>query len=94
MWTNNNYFSLSHHTEVLGEEKISLKMVLAFFTGANTIPPLGYKSSTLNFNANNHYPTASTCAIQLTLPSKYQEYEEFKKQMDTAFSVHGGFGLI
>ena len=76
------------------ECKVSLKMVLAFFTGADSIPPLGYKSAILHFNPNNHYPTASTCAIQLTLPTKYQSYQEFKKQMDVAFCMHGGFGLM
>ena len=69
-------------------------MILAFFTGADSIPPLGYSSVVLNFNAKNHYPTASTCALELTLPTKYTNYEQFKRQMDVALSMHGGFGLL
>ena len=76
------------------KKKVSLKMVLAFFTGGDSIPPLGYKSAVLSFNPVNPYPTASTCAIELTLPSKYRDYEQFKKQLDTAFRLHGGFGLV
>lgn len=64
-------------------------MVLAFFTGGDSIP-LGYKSAVLSFNPVNPYPTASTCATELTLPSKYRDYEQFKKQLDTAFRLHGG----
>ena len=76
------------------EMNLSLKMILSFFTGADCIPPLKYRSAFLHFNPNNHYPTASTCAIQLTLPTKYESYDEFKKQMDVAFWMNGGFGLL
>ena len=73
---------------------VSLKTVLAFFTGADCIPPLGYTSATLTFNPTDPYPTASTCAIQLTLPTKYESFEEFKEHMNTALRMHGGFGLV
>ena len=77
------------------EIKVSMKMVLAFFSGADSIPPLGYgRPATLNFNATNPYPTASTCSIELTLPTKYANFEAFKKAMDIGLSMHGGFGLI
>ncbi len=78
-----------------GAIKISLKIILAFFSGADTVPPLGFgKEATLSFNPTNPYPTASTCALELTLPTKYTKYEEFKRQLDVAFSMHGGFGLV
>ena len=73
---------------------MSLGRVLAFFTGADTIPPLGYASAVLNFNPLNLYPTASTCAVELTLPTRYAQYDQFKKQLDVAFTMHGGFGLV
>ena len=38
-------------------------------------------------------PTASTCALQLTLPTCYPEYVAFKRALDTAFTMHGGFGM-
>ena len=73
---------------------LSLKTVLVFFTGADSIPPLGYSSATLNFNPTNQYPTASTCAIALSLPTKYTEYRQFKRQLNVALTMHGGFGLV
>ena len=74
--------------------KVSLKNIISFFTGGDCIPPLGFETAILNFNSTNPYPTASTCAIHLTLPTKYEDYEEYKKHMDTAFKMHGGFGLV
>lgn len=78
------------------QPKVSLKMILAFFTGADSIPPLGYNRVTLSFNPDNYYPTASTCGLELTLPTNFNEkdeYEDFKKRMNVAFTMHGGFGL-
>lgn len=70
-------------------------MILAFFTGTDTVPPLGFnKSVTLNFNPSIPYPTASTCALELTLPTKYSDFDEFKKNLDVGFTMHGGFGLV
>lgn len=73
---------------------VSLEMVLSLFTGAENIPPEGYSCVVLNFHNQNHYPIASTCAVELTLPTKHSQYDNFKKQLDTAFTMHGGFGLI
>jgi hypothetical protein len=68
-------------------------MVLSFFTGADAVPPPGYQSVTVNFNNNPKItlPTASTCAVELTLPTGHTQYEGFKK---AAFTMHGGFGLF
>ena len=41
-------------------------------SGANRIPPLGFpKSPTLQFSEDNLYPTATTCAPTLTIPTRY-----------------------
>ena len=32
-------------------------------------------------------------ALVLTLPTRYVEYNDFKLALDTAFTMHGGFGL-
>lgn len=63
------------------------------FTGADSIPPLGLDDASLNFNESNSYPTASTCALELTLPTKHRSYDEFKQHLDVAFTMHGGFSL-
>ena len=65
-----------------------------FFSGATDVPPAGYEvDPTINFNGNNVYPTSSTCALQLTLPTLYLNFESFKSALDTAFLMHRGFGL-
>ena len=72
---------------------VTLPMIISFFTGADSIPPLGLPDATLSFNSKNIYPAASTCAIELTLPSKLKSYKEFKNNLTIAFTMHGGFGL-
>ena len=80
---------------ILGiEESVKLDTLLSFFTGADVLPPLGYKTVTLDFNNSNIYPTASTCSIQLTLPTKHSTYDEFKHHMIVGLTMHGGFGLV
>ena len=79
-----------------GKLEVQLLDVLSFFTGASVVPPLGFDTKpSLYFNAGAVYPTASTCALHLTLPTKYyQQYEEFKAKMVQALTSHGGFGRI
>ncbi len=55
--------------------------------------PLGYSSVVLSFNHKNPYPTSSTCAVELTLPTMHQDFDMFKRHLDVAFTMHGGFGL-
>lgn len=59
----------------------------------SVIPPLGLDHASLNFNESNAYPTASTCALELTLPTKHWTYNEFMQHFDVAFTMNGGFGL-
>ena len=55
---------------------VTLFTVLSFVTGAEEIPPLGFPHNvTLDFSESSPYSTASTCAIQLMLPSKNATYE-------------------
>ena len=73
--------------------EVNLGDILSFFTGANRIPPLGFADATLNFNPFNLYPTASTCGLCLTLPTKYDKYDAFKEAFVFSILNHGGFGL-
>jgi len=69
--------------------------ILSFFNGADQIPPLGFDEATLNFSDNDPYPTASTCTLCLTLPTKYHgSYSDFKENFTFAMHNHGGFGLL
>ncbi len=55
-----------------------LKNVLSFFTGAESIPTLGFARVTLTFNSKSIFPTASTCALELTLPTTHHaDYNTF-----------------
>ena len=65
-----------------------------FFTGAKDVPPAGYDvGPSIYFGEKDFYPKASTCALQLTLPTQHCDYASFKAALDTAFLSHGGFGL-
>ena len=62
------------------EAPLGLGDCLSFFSGAERVPPAGFdKLCTLNFNSLNVYPTASTCALVLTLPTMYyNDYVTFR----------------
>ncbi|XP_019859560.1 PREDICTED: uncharacterized protein LOC109587781 [Amphimedon queenslandica] len=74
---------------------LSIQDVLVFFTGSDVIPPLGFTPRpSLYFDEFIAYPFASTCALSLTLPIKYEEYSKFKEKMVYGFKNHGGFGKV
>ncbi len=78
-----------------GQCDAALADVLMFFTGARVFPPCGFDDDgELSFNRTNPYPTASTCSFSLTLPTKFEDYFDFKHALDVAFTCHGGFGLV
>lgn len=59
--------------ETADEAGVTIEHVLVFFTGASSVPILGWPHEPeLFFDPVSMFPTASTCAIQLTLPSKYE----------------------
>ena len=76
-------------------EGLVLEDILSFFTGAEVIPPLGFDHTpALYFNSEALFPTASTCALELCLPTRYHSsYAMFKQKASLAFKCHGGFGL-
>ena len=78
-----------------GKVSVTLEDFLVFVTGTNRIPPTGFHLGlTLNFNNTHVYPSASTCALTLTLPTKYYDnYSLFKEKILYGLENHGGFGL-
>lgn len=90
-----NFISSLHLLVGAGGNVLGLADCLAFFTGAGQIPAAGFDTTcTFNVSPTNVYPTASTCALVLTLPTRYHDsYETFRKHMLFAFFNHGGFGL-
>lgn len=76
------------------DDDVTLEEILIFFPGSDTIPPAGLpEKPILKFNESLIYPTASTCLLQLVLPTRHQHYVEFKQHLNVAFKEHGGFGL-
>ena len=60
------------------------------------VPPQGFDPKlTLRFNSENMLPTASTCALELCLPTRYyNDYTTFSEKLTLGFTSHGGFGLV
>ena len=49
----------------------------------------------LYFSPVAEFPCASTCALELTLPTKFHNSPDmFKEKMIYALLNHGGFGLL
>ena len=70
MFRINSKFSLI----IEGSISCVIEYVLVFFTGADRIPPMGFnKRLTVTFllNPNDKFATASTCDLQLRLPTGY-----------------------
>ena len=76
--------------------EISLGDVLAFITGADALPPLGFdKEPTIQFFPDRErLPNASTCIPSLRLPRSLTEYYEFKDKITLAILGSGGFGNV
>ena len=70
----------------------SLEDVLIFFSGADRVPPLGFpQSPSLSFlDVGAIFPTASTCSLQLRLPTQYTDYNEFINALKEALFCNGG----
>ena len=77
------------------ESTLQLGDVLSFFTGADRLSPIGLPhTASIYFSSVTEYPTASTCAFHLVLPTKHwNNYEAFKDKLVYGFKYHGGFGL-
>ena len=68
--------------------------MLQFFSGAISIPPTGFDvTPTITFDEATMYPMASTCAIQLILPTRHKSYKVFEEYLQYGILNNGGFGL-
>ena len=84
-----------HALLVDGRNGVPLSKVLQFFSGAAEIPFLGFECTpVLTFDENEKLPTASTCALQLTLPMHSTIQSVFEEQMVYGMLNHGGFGRV
>ena len=76
---------------------IHLSNILAFITGADSIPPLGFPTDLVilfNKDEGRLLPTSSTCSLSLTLSIELVEYDLFKRNMDLAVLNAFEFGQV
>eukprot|EP00731_Ephydatia_muelleri_P014848 Em0008g568a len=66
----------------------TLKDVLIFFTGSDSIPPFGK----VDFEASK-LPQSSTCDYLLKIPTEHSDYESFKEFFQLGALGHDGFGV-
>ena len=93
------YFAGGREVQDFGREgiSVSLKQILAFATGADAIPPLGFPHSPVILFSKDRkrlLPVSSTCALSLTLSLGLMEYVIFKYNMDTAILNAYEFGNV
>ena len=101
------YFTLHVHAEGCGEvhavdsngeeEVFSVKLgdVLAFATGADTVPPIGYNTSpAIQFHDASQYPVANTCSNILKLPMLVKSFQEFEYNFCFGMCNAVGFGHV
>ena len=55
------------------DDGATLGTLLAFYTGAEYPPSLGFHPAAIRFSPAAEFPTSSTCALELTLPTKYHD---------------------
>ena len=64
-----------------------------FFTDAEETPPSGFPiQPTFYLISSSPYPNTSMYDVELTLPTVYERYEDFRRNMDMVLQFHGGFG--
>lgn len=76
---------------------VTLSDILAFWTGASSLPPLGFSQQLkINFvqGAPNRLPVGRTCGMVLELPRGADDQKLFAEQMLKAINWSGGFHLI
>ena len=81
-----------------GEIECTVEDVMAFFSGASEVPPLGFeKQPTIVFNhANNSIlTTVSTCDLKMRLPTIHgSDYEKFKDALFLSIRGNDGFAGV
>lgn len=81
-----------------GDFNCTLEDILIFFTGAERVPVLGFelvpKLSFLESSPLRLLPTASTCSLELRLPTYDHNYITFKEYMSVGLKGCEGFGGV
>ncbi|KAB0803118.1 hypothetical protein PPYR_00088 [Photinus pyralis] len=76
--------------------KVSVTDVMVFATGADHIPPLGFRTKPqIEFlhGDSSIYPKANTCSLTLQLPVAHTKYEEFTNALNFSIANCNSFGF-
>lgn len=76
---------------------MSINQILAFTTGVDTLPALGFDEPLkLRFlhRDDSNFPKANTCSLVLELPVTHNSYEDFKLFMDYGIQNGMVFGAV
>ena len=77
-----------------GNIVVTPEHILAFFTGADKIPPTGFdKKATMVFTSGI-LATESTCDMVIRVPYCHGTYDTFKSFMIEALIANGGFDVV
>ena len=89
---------LSRYFFVDGKTACDVNDVLVFFSGADSVPPLGFeKKPYVTFIHDNisKFCTASTYDLQLRLPTCHgEDYVAFAEAMTMSLKDNDGFGVV
>lgn len=74
----------------------SLKDIMIFLTGCESIPPLGFGiNPTIEFTDEEQFPISSTCSLNLIFSRKMKtSFTGFKEVMDLTILGSDGFGRV
>lgn len=76
---------------------ISLEKIMTFATGMPEEPPMGFQpkpSLVFHSRAQSTFPTANTCANQISIPLNITSHEEFTYNLTFGITNCAGFGQI
>ena len=81
---------------IAGENTCSLEEVLIFCSGADCVPPMGFhkKIDVVFLPPQEILPTASTCNLELRIPTCYNDQSSFNEKMELALKCGMEFGLV
>ena len=90
------FYTVTTVHDLEGEHKeqqcLSISDILGFVSGAHQIPPMGFKKRfTLSFH-DSRFPHASTCSLELSIPTRYKIYKDFRDAMVEGLVSGMGFG--
>ena len=83
-------------TITAGDSTCSLEEILMFCTGSDSVPPVGFckKIDVVFLGSQAILPTASTCSLELRIPTCHNDSSSFSEMMSLGLKCGMEFGCI